>query len=406
MAKALIIGGGVAGPSSAIALQKAGFDAVVYEAYDRGADGIGQNLVLAVNGYSALLELGVSHLAEGFDIPGYRFHLGNGKQLCEVPNGSPLPDGSTARAITRSDLYATLRDAAIERGIEINFGKRLVDAELTDDGVIAHFDDGSQAEGDVLIGADGLHSVTRTVIDPSGLDFRYGGLMTTGGYATGVSVPHKRGTEFMYLGKRAFFCYIPDDEGQVWWYASITRPDEPTAAELASISAEDWRTQLVELFEGDDSAAVEIIKATDSIWPPRPIQDIPHLPKWRNDRMVVMGDACHAVSPSAGQGVSMAIEDAIVLGKCLRDIPDIPSALAAYEEIRRERVERVVSFGRECGRALEVRNSFRRVGRDVFMRFALSQKAAMKDLDEMRWLYDHRISWDTPVDADVPRPTT
>ncbi|WP_409235900.1 FAD-dependent oxidoreductase [Streptomyces sp. PA5.6] len=399
MTKALIIGGGVAGPTSAIALEKAGIEPVVYEAYDRGADGIGQNLVLAVNGYSALLALGTGHLKAGFDVPRYRFHLGTGKKLAQVPNGDPLPDGTVGRAITRSDLYTTLRDRAIERGIEVNFGKRLVDAKVTADGVTAYFEDGSQAEGDVLIGADGMHSVTRKVIDPAKLTFRYGRLWTTGGYATGVSVPSHTGTEFMYLGKRGFFCHILDHEGRIWWYASITRPEEPTPQQMAAISPEDWREQLIDTFSVDESAAVDIIKATESIWPPRPIQDIPHLPTWRNERMVVIGDACHAVSPSAGQGVSMAIEDSVVLGKCMRDIPDIAAALERYEQIRRERVEKVVAFGKQCSRTLEANGTVRRVGRDLFARLAFGEKTSAKGHESMRWLYDHRIDWDEHVDA-------
>ncbi|MDT0319797.1 FAD-dependent oxidoreductase [Streptomyces millisiae] len=397
MTKALIVGGGVAGPTAAIALQKAGIEPVVYEAYDRGADGIGQNLVLAVNGYSALLTLGISHLADGFDIPRYRFHLGNGKQLAQVPNGAPLPDGTVARAITRSDLYATLRDEAINRGVEVNFGKRLVDAKITDEGVTAVFADGTTARGDLLIGADGLHSVTRKIIEPAELTFRYGGLWTTGGYATGISAPSDPGTEFMYLGKRAFFCHIPDQEGRIWWYASVTRPKEPTAEELASFTPDVWRETLYELFAKDQNSAVDIIKATEDIWPPRPIQDIPHLPTWHNERMIVIGDACHATSPSAGQGVSMAIEDAVELARCLRDIPDVGDAFRRYEEIRRERVERVVDFGRQCGRALQVNGRLFRIGRDIFARVAYSERGSKEGQKEMRWLYEHRIDWDSPV---------
>lgn len=397
MTKAIIIGGGVAGPSSAIALQRAGVEPVVYEAYARGADGIGQNLVLAVNGYSALLALGIPHLAAGFDIPRYRFHLGNGRKLAQVANGAPLPDGTVARAITRSDLYKTLRDEAIERGIPIHFGKRLVDAKITPNGVTAVFSDGEEVEGDVLIGADGLHSVTRKVIDPSDLTFRYGRLWTTGGYVSGIDAPREPGTEFMYLGKRGFFCDIQDPDGKIWWYATVTRPQRPTPEELAAISPEQWRDQLIDTFSVDKSPAVEIIKATDSIWPPRPIEDIPHLPKWRNERMVVIGDACHAISPSAGQGVSMSIEDSVVLGKCLRDIPDIPAALARYEEIRRDRVERAVAFGKQCGRALEANGTIMRMGRDVFARVAYSERGSQRGQEDMRWLYEHRIDWDEPV---------
>ncbi|MCT2585133.1 FAD-dependent monooxygenase [Actinophytocola sp. S1-96] len=397
MTTALIIGGGVAGPTSAIALRKAGIKSVVYEAYDRTADGIGANLVLAVNGYRALLELGVDHLSAGFDIPRYRYHLGSGRVLAQVRNGRPLPDGTVARAITRSDLYASLRDEAIDQGIQIEFGKRLVDTEVTADGVIAYFADGTEARGDLLIGADGAHSVVRRVINQGEVPMRFNHMVTTSGYAHGVDVPNEPGTEFMYLGKRSFFCYIPSDDGTIWWYAAPTWPDEPTSDDLAAITPRQWRARLREMFTDDNSAAVEIIDATEEITPPRPIYDLPTVPVWRNERMVIIGDACHAVSPSGGQGVSMSVEDAVELGRCLRDIPDIPTALERYERIRRERVEKVVEFGSSSSRSIAVRGQVRRIARDVFLPIAFNQKAAEKDLENMSWLYDHRIDWDEPV---------
>jgi FAD-dependent urate hydroxylase len=401
MTTALIIGGGVAGPTTAIALHKAGIKSVVYEAYGRTADGIGANLVLAVNGYSALLQLDVPHLTAGFDVPRYRYHIGNGRVLAQVNNGNPLPDGTVARAITRSDLYRTLRDEAINRGVHIEFGKRLAGARITDTGVVATFTDGTEAVGDLLIGADGLHSTVRRIIDPDDVPLRYGGLVTTSGYARNVTVPGERGTEFMYLGKRAFFCYIHDDDDTIWWYAAPTWPKEPTQAELAAITPQQWRATLLDLFSDDDSPAVDIINATDEITPPRPIQDIPHVPRWRNERMVIIGDACHAVSPSAGQGVSMAIEDSVVLAKCLRDIPEVPAALAAYEKARRERVEKVVAFGRAASRSIAVPGTARRLVRDVFLPVVFNQKGAEKDLVNMSWLYDHRIDWNATVGAEA-----
>jgi FAD-dependent urate hydroxylase len=397
MTTALIIGGGVAGPTSAIALRKAGIKSVVYEAYERAADGIGANLVLAVNGYHALLELGVNHFTAGYDIARYRYLLGNGRQLAQVLNGHPLPDGTVARAITRSDLYAALRDEAIEQGVQIEFGKRLANAEVTADGVIAYFTDGTEARGDLLIGADGANSVVRKVIDPVEVPLRYGNMVTTSGYARGIDVPIEVGTEFMYLGKRSFFCYSPDSNGEIWWYAAPAWPEEPTNAELAAITPDQWRARLLEMFADDENSAVDIIKATDEISPPRPIYDLPSVPTWRNERMVVIGDACHAVSPSGGQGVSMAIEDSVELGRCLRDIPDIAVAFARYEQIRRERVEKVVKFGRSASKSIAVTSNYRRFMRDTFLPMVFNQKGAEKDLENMSWLYGHQIDWDEPV---------
>jgi 2-polyprenyl-6-methoxyphenol hydroxylase-like FAD-dependent oxidoreductase len=77
--------------------------------------------------------------------------------------------------------------------------------------------------------------------------------------------------------------------------------------------------------------------------------DFPKLPVWHHDQMLVIGDAAHVASPSSGQGASMALEDAVVLGKALRDSTDVASAFRSYEAARRSRVERVVAEGKKSG---------------------------------------------------------
>src|SRR5882757_5722615 len=176
---ALVIGGGMAGPVTAMALRKAGIDATVYEAYDRAADGIGAFLTLAVNGMAALrtLDLHTGVRALGFDTPRMTMSMGNGKRVLDVGFGAPLSDGTHNQTITRSALYGFLRDEAVRRGVPIEYGKRLVSAESSGHGVVATFADGSTASGDLLIGADGLRSATRRIIDPAAPDPRYVPLM-------------------------------------------------------------------------------------------------------------------------------------------------------------------------------------------------------------------------------------
>src|SRR5215212_1712986 len=174
--KALVIGGGIAGTVTAIALREAGIEAVVYEAYDRTADGIGSFLSLAVNGLDALHPFDLDNVvrSKGFDTPRMTMQSGTGKVLADFPNGVALPNGMVSQTIKRSDLYTALRDEAVRRGVPIEYGKRLVAAEnTTGGGVVARFEDGSQAEGDLLIGADGLHSRARRIIDPAAPAARY-----------------------------------------------------------------------------------------------------------------------------------------------------------------------------------------------------------------------------------------
>ncbi len=150
--KALIIGGGIAGPVTAMALQRAGIHPVVYEAYPSGAGTVGAFLTVAVNGLDALgaLDLHEPVMAAGFPTRSIEFLSGSGKRLGELPIGGTLPDGTVTHTIKRADLYRVLRDEATRRGIQTEHGKRLVAAEPTPDGgVVARFEDGTEARGDL-----------------------------------------------------------------------------------------------------------------------------------------------------------------------------------------------------------------------------------------------------------------
>ena len=113
--------------------------------------------------------------------------------------------------------------------------------------------------------------------------------------------------------------------------------------------------------------------------------------------MVIIGDAVHATSPSSGQGASLAIEDAIVLAKCLRDIPDTAAAFAAFQRLRQERVERVVKHGKRSGDG-KAQGRFGAMIRDLVLPMILRRMAASNSLS---WMYDYRIDWDPVVRGPV-----
>src|SRR5262245_3698574 len=145
--RALIAGGGIAGTVSALALKKAGLEPVVYEAFDRDADGVGAFLTLATNGVDALRAIAVDPAClGGFETPLIALHLGDGRVLTEVQLGPAT--GPAARTIKRAELYRTLRDEAIRRGIRVEHGKRLIGAQRSRDGVVvARFEDRSESHG-------------------------------------------------------------------------------------------------------------------------------------------------------------------------------------------------------------------------------------------------------------------
>jgi FAD-dependent urate hydroxylase len=395
MTRALIIGGGVAGPVAAMALQRAGIDAVVYEAYTPTTEEVGSYLTVATNGLDALRAIGADRpvLDAGFPTPTNVLLSGTGRRLGAVSNGGTLPDGTTAHTIKRARLYRALHQQATDRGIQVEYGKRLVDADAgPDGGVLARFDDGTKATGDLLVGADGVHSLTRRLIDPAAPDGRYVGLVNFGGYTHEAAAGAEPGVWHMIFGRRAFFGYVVDPAGATVWFANVPRA-KVSQAERAATTAEQWRRQLVELFADDHGPASDLVAAGQLELVADNTHDLPSVPTWHKGPMVVIGDAAHAPTPTSGQGASMAAEDAVVLAKSLRDLPDIPQALAAYEQLRRRRVERIVAQGARTSSS-KTPGPVARVLRDLLLPVVF--KFLVTDRSQA-WIHDHHIDWEAPA---------
>jgi 2-polyprenyl-6-methoxyphenol hydroxylase-like FAD-dependent oxidoreductase len=298
-----------------------------------------------------------------------------------------------SQTIKRARLSRALEDEAIRRGVRVEFGKRLAGAAVTADGrVVARFEDGSEAVGDLLVGADGIHSVTRRIIDPSAPTGRYAGLTNFGGYTPNAGVVIEREVWHMVFGRRAFFGYALDPSGGAVWFANVPRA-QITPAEWASTSAEAWQRQLVDLFAGDRGPAAELIRRGALEFAGDNTYDLPHVPTWHRGPMIIIGDAAHAPSPSSGQGASIAMEDGVMLARCLRDLPTIPDAFAAYERLRRDRVERVVAQGARTSNA-KTPSPVGRLLRDlvlpVMFKFFVTERS-------LAWMYNYRVDLGEPV---------
>jgi 2-polyprenyl-6-methoxyphenol hydroxylase-like FAD-dependent oxidoreductase len=395
--KALIIGGGVAGPVTAMALQRAGIEAAVYEAHVPTDGEAGSYLTVATNGLDALRAIGADGpvLAAGFPTPTNLLLAATGRRLGAVSNGGVLADGTVSHTIRRARLYQALDDEAAARGIRVEHGRRLVGAEPTPGGgVTATFADGGTATGDLLVGADGVHSVTRRLLDPAAPEGRYVGLVNFGGYTPGAGDGVEPGAWHMIFGRRAFFGYVADPAGGTVWFANVPRP-AVTPEERAATSADQWRRRLVELFSGDAGPAARLIEAGELQLAADNTHDLQRVPTWHRGPMVIVGDAAHAPSPTSGQGASMAAEDGVVLAQCLRDLPSVPEALAAYQHRRRARVERIVAQGARTSSA-KTPGRIGRVVRDLAL--PLVFKLLVTDRS-MAWIYGHHIDWDARVTA-------
>jgi FAD-dependent urate hydroxylase len=392
MTRALIIGSGIAGPVAAMALQRAGIESVIYEARTPGETAGGAFLTVAVNGLDALRAIDAHRcaLGDGFPSPTIELWSGTGKRLGTVPLGGELPDGTVTHTMKRAGLYQALLAEAWNRGIPIEHGKRLLEATpASNGGVVARFEDGTAAAGDLLIGADGIYSRTRRIIDPDAPAPRFSGLGNIGGFARIPALAGEPGRYVMTFGKRAFFGYILSSTGEVWWFANPPSP-ELSRDQLASLGSKQWKERLTALFADDAGPAVEIIRGTDELLIGGNQFDVPRVPRWWRGPMVVIGDAAHAASPSSGQGASLAMEDAVTLAQCLRDLPDTRTAFAAYEQMRRPRVERIVAWAARMN-SNKAPGPMVRALRDLLLPVILKRQGSA---DSQRWVYDHHIEWD------------
>ncbi len=393
--KAIIIGGGIAGPVTAVALKRAGIEAVIHEAHDGPAPDRGLFLGLGVNGMRILEDLGLlDPVLRGGAIPTptMTFWSGTGKRLGSVSNGR-LASGVPSVTIMRGALQTALGEAARGRGIDVRYGERFVAYEETDGGVVARFADGTVAEGDVLIGADGIHSPVRGVMSPDAPAPAYTGLLNLGGVARGTRLEATPDSMHMVWGRRAFFGYTVLPGGEAWWFANVGERAEPGREALASVGTTGWKRRLRELFADDPPHLVEMIERTEEIGA-FPIHDLPTVPRWHKGRAVLVGDAAHAVSPSSGQGASLAVEDAVMLARCLRDLDEPAAAFARYEALRRPRAEKIVAVGRKRGEYKALKSRAAVWFRDLVMPVALRVFARES---AMSWLFDYTIPWDERV---------
>jgi 2-polyprenyl-6-methoxyphenol hydroxylase-like FAD-dependent oxidoreductase len=154
-----------------------------------------------------------------------------------------------------------------------------------------------------------------------------------------------------------------------------------------------WRRRLIELFADDAGPATRLIQATTHDLAASPIHTMAHLPTWHTDRMIVIGDAAHAPSPTSGQGASLSIEDAVHLGKCLRDRPTADRAFAAFEQARRPRVERIIKQAARINNN-KAATGAARVFRDMMLPLMLKLIANSKQAQQ---LYGYHIDWGAPA---------
>ena len=352
--KALIIGAGIAGPVAAIFLKKAGIDAQLFEAWPYST-GIGGGLQIAPNGMHVLAEIGLADemirrgsIAESFD-----FYSQSGVRLGSVNQNMKARFGQPAVNMRRTTLNDAILNRAWCDNVELAFEKRLVRIEdRPDRPVVAYFADGTSAEGDFLIGADGVHSAVRAHVIPDGPKPFDTGLIGFGGFVPKSvieNIPIGRRVETTF-GQRGFFGYgfcSPDqNDGVMWWSTQPARGTDVVA--FRAMSQDDLKRHLMNFHAGWHAPIPQLLEAAENISVTATL-DVATLPTWSRKRTLLIGDAAHATSPHAGQGASLALEDAMRLARLLQGGKELGLAFEAFESERRPRAERVVALARRNG---------------------------------------------------------
>ncbi|WP_026929792.1 FAD-dependent oxidoreductase [Glycomyces tenuis] len=391
---AAVIGGGIAGPVVASALHRAGIEATVYESHPRRSDAAGGTLALAPNGFAALEIVDAAAAVDALAQPVARQAMAIGDSRRFALPG--LPDVGPMRVLHRSELYRVLHDRAAAHGVRIEHGKRLVDVREDGGTATALFEDGTVATADVLIGADGVHSTVRRLIDPDAPGPNYTGMLGFEGVAD-FEAPGDRGTMTFSFGKRAYYLYWREAAGGTRWGANL--PHRPLSlTEARRTPNEEWTATLREVY-GEDTPGAELMRRTDpaGLQVVGALHTMPPVPHWHRGRMVLVGDAVHAPSNSSGQGASLAIESAIQLARCLRDFDRAGEAFAAYERLRRARVERIAAQAARTNRAKAPGPVARKL---MPLLMPLLIKAAMNPEKTFGPTQRHRIDWDAPATAE------
>ncbi|KAI0248089.1 hypothetical protein BJV78DRAFT_1276678 [Lactifluus subvellereus] len=357
MAKVIIIGCGVAGPALAIFLKQLGFEPIIYERTKGFADA-GLSLLLQPNGLKVLSLLpGLFAGMPGKDIVSMSSYSTLEEDMGllgknDVPADMRDVFGYPMRGVRRTELIQLLVDTAEAQGIPIRWDHRLSNVEQDDVGVTAVFANGFTDTGAFLVGCDGLHSATRTVLfgeEPTS----FLGLTQTGGISPTPSSMRDHPCVINWCGNGAHMMAYPISDTHTSWAITIREGE----------ARESWRAvdqHEVETIKKTPVAqwgygASELIETTEKVVK-FGLYDRPELHSWHKGRVVLLGDAAHPTPPHLGQGANMAFEDIYHLTHLLcahpgaaEDTATLEMIFTKYEQARIPRSMMLIDTARKQG---------------------------------------------------------
>ncbi|MBV6429697.1 MAG: Aurachin C monooxygenase/isomerase [Haliscomenobacter sp.] len=341
-----IVGGGIAGLTAAIALRRIGIEAMVWEAALEFKP-VGAGITLAANAMNAYRKLGLyDALTEaGRPVGNANILDFRGRKLAGLPARS-TEDGLCNLAIHRAALHAVL--LAQLNPEQVKTGKRSTGYAETPDGHTLYFEDGTQAVGNHLIVAEGIHSRLRKQALPAAR-IRYAGYTCWRGIADNSRLKIEDTSETW--GPQGRFGIVPIGNGQIYWFATKNSPENNPGMKA-------WGPQeLLANFRNYHAPVAQVIEATlpdHILW--NDIIDLAPIPRFAFGNLVLIGDAAHATTPNMGQGACQAIEDAVVLAQSLENYPVAREAFAVFESRRLKRTHGIVNQSWRLGKVAQWEN--------------------------------------------------
>lgn len=337
-----IVGGGIGGLAAAAFLSRAGLRSTVYEQATKLTE-VGAGLVVAPNAVRLLRRVGV---IDAFHATAVRLEVGwefrrwaNGDVLSaeQLDGACERLYGADTYTAHRADLLDTLSTALPERQIQL--GKRCESLSLRGEKPVLHFTDGTSATADVVIAADGIHSVVRHAV--AGVaDATPSGLCAFRALVPAELAPDfaRRPAQTLWIGPGHHLVHYPISAGR---FVNLVAFAPAGADSVESWSATATVEQFLAEFAGWDPRLVDLIRAGGE--PGRwALLDREPLPQWSFGSVTLLGDAAHPMFPFFAQGAAQAIEDAAVLARCISDDrADPPAALRRYEALRMPRTARI-----------------------------------------------------------------
>ena len=350
--RALVIGAGPGGLATALALREAGIDATVFErASDRRKIEVGVSQHVWPNGMNVLTRLGV---ADAVTAAGQReqfvdVHTWRGKLLGRVPiREMEEMIGFPTLAIRRGDVVHALADA-LDEGV-LRLGAAFSDYRQDDAGVTAVFADGSEERGDVLVGADGVKSAVRGQLLADGAP-AYAGYAVYGAYVDDEDDDVRGATFHQTWGQGLRVAFYRLERPTVAWFVIKDAPevDQQTPEERKRSFLDlcgDWWGPIPRLIER--TPATEITRTL--VYEREPVE------QWTDRRVTLLGDAAHPMTTHIGQGMCMALEDAVVLAKSLQAEQSVADAVRAFQSQRLERTRSLTVMSKRIGKLAGLRN--------------------------------------------------